>query len=141
MADQRPWIKVTTEFATHPKTLQLSDRAFRSLILLWCHAGAYKTDGFLPKKIVKNFAKPSSLRELISLQFLEETSDPNTYRLHDWNEHQTEKAVIKNKVDVKKKAGSLGGKASAHERWHASRGITKPDCEMCQAPDFVSKQV
>lgn len=131
MSDPRPWIKLTTEFPQHPKTLQLSDRAFRSLVTLWCHAGQFKTDGFLPKKIVKNFSKPSALRELFSLGFLEETSDPDTYYLHDWAEHQTPSEQINPK---RQKAGSHGGKKSAHVRWHQGTGRFDPDCEFCALP-------
>lgn len=133
MKDQRHWIKVTHEFPRHPKTLALSDGAFRSLITAWCYAAEMKTDGFLTKNSIKTLAKPSKISELLEAGFLKKDEKTGGYILHDFTKHQTVKEETNKQVSQQKNAGSQGGKASAHKRWHADKGIKDPECDHCQA--------
>lgn len=132
MSDPRGWIKVSTGFASHPKTLELSDRAFRCLISLWCYAGAQETDGFLSEKSVKNFAKPKDFRELLETNFLEKTEKNGVYYLHDWGEHQVSKEVRRQAASGVKKTRGRAGTLGMHQRWHAGRGVVAEGCEHCQ---------
>lgn len=131
MSDPRGWIKVSTGFASHPKTLELSDRAFRCLISLWCYAGAQETDGFLSEKSVKNFAKPKDFRELLETNFLEKTEKNGVYYLHDWGNHQATKAERRAAAERAENTRRQGGTLSSHNRWHVARGVVNPSCPHC----------
>lgn len=131
MKDQREWIKVTTEFPRHPKTVTLSDAAFRALITLWCYAMEYKTDGFLPKNFTKSVAKPRVIGELKSAGFLQENDNKTGFDLHDYTKHQQTSEEVKKTIEKKRKAKSRAGMASAHSRWHEPRNQYVADCELC----------
>lgn len=44
------YIRVDVLMPGHPKVEELSDKAFRALITLWCHCGLHRTDGIVTRK-------------------------------------------------------------------------------------------
>ena len=127
MKDKREWIKVTTDFPRHPKTVALSDAAFRILIMFWCYSMEYKTDGFLHKNYVRSTAKPRLLNELKTQGFLSENSDKKGFTLHDYTKHQATSEEREEARKAKSEAGLLG----SHKKNHVNKNIYDETCGYC----------
>ncbi|MCP3426008.1 hypothetical protein NBM05_08335 [Rothia sp. AR01] len=121
---------MTDTFPEHPKTVQLSDGAFRAIITYWCYSHKLRTDGFLPKNVAKMHATPTRIRELVSAGFLTEID--GGYDLHDYLKHQWSAKEIESMSQKKKTAGSQGGSLGMHKRWHVARDRFSDDCQYCQ---------
>lgn len=126
---KKPYITVTNEMPEHPKTMELSDKAFRKLITMWCWCNQNKTDGKVPKGYLSEKIPAKVRKELVTHGWLEEVD--GEWHAHDYLDHQKSKDEIEQLTKDKEASGSRGGKASAHERWHVQRGRFDPNCELC----------
>jgi hypothetical protein len=112
MSDPRLFIKLHNGFPEHPKTVGLTDKAFRGVIELWCYCSRNKTDGIVLKAQVSRIIPPKTIRELIAAGYL--IDDGDTMEMHDYLEHQESAEDIKNRRMARVEAGRLGGKAKAN---------------------------
>lgn len=130
--DRRPYITVTNELFRHPKWLRLNDKAKLYLLELWGHCNEFRTDGMVEDFLL--FAKGKKVgQDLIATGWVEPTSDPVVFYMHDYLEHQPSRDEIEQRIKEKREAGSTGGKRSAHTRWHVNRGVLDDKCEYCRA--------
>lgn len=112
MASDRLFIKVHNGFPEHPKTGDLSDRAFRNLVELWCYCSRNLTDGFVKNTQANKILSPKSRRELVAVGFMVEVSDG--VEMHDYLEHQQSAQQVSDLRERRAEAGSKGGKAKAN---------------------------
>lgn len=113
MADEnRLFFKLHSGFSEHPKTVGLSDKAFRHLIELWLYCHRNMTDGNVPKGQISRALTTKTRRELIEAEFLIE--GPESFEMHDYLRHQMSANDVENLKNKRKMAGSKGGKAKAN---------------------------
>lgn len=130
--DTRAWITIADEFPEHPKTLNLSDAAFRAVVELWCYSNRRRTDGRIPPGLIRRYGK-SVEGELTDEGFMVKAGDG--YQMHDYLKHQKSKAEIEAYMADKKANGRRGGIASAHTRLHVKKNVIDPACELCPPPE------
>lgn len=126
--DNRPWIRLSLDFADHPKIAPLSDRAFRALteMLLWSKAGL--TDGILPRAFVhRRWGQPAtdpltnditqSVTDPVTELLTNDTQKPSLtvlpngdYFLHDYGQHQETRAQVEARKRRNQANGALGGR-------------------------------
>ena len=127
--DKRPYFVLTNEYPRHRKIRHLSDKAFRLHVTLLGLCNEDRNDGIISKQDL-NMLGPAAGRELLEEALVHE-KEPGTYQLHDYLRHQNSRQEIEELVTEKQAAGKIGGKRSAHKKWHVDRGIHNPDCELC----------
>lgn len=130
--DTRAWITLADEFPEHPKTLNLSDAAFRAVVELWCYSNRRRTDGRIPAGLIRRYGKDTE-GELINEGFM--LKEGTAYQMHDYLKHQKSKIEIENYMADKRDAGRRGGIKSAHTRLHTKKGVIDPNCELCPPPE------
>lgn len=112
MSDDRLFFKLHNGFPEHPKTIELSDKAFRQLVEAWCYCSRNLNDGYLTKSQFLKFFSPKSRGELMSVGFVRE--EENQYVMHDYLEHQQSAQQVADLRERRRMAGSKGGKAKAN---------------------------
>lgn len=122
------FIKVINTFPDHPKTLELSDKAFRHLVTMWCYCSRHLTDGKVPLKIF-NKTTVKVRKELIG-SFAEVNQD--YVQMHDYLNVQQSRADVEKTSQVRKVAGQKGGFAKASGKQNASNLLSKkvPDVDI-----------
>jgi len=110
-ADQRLFFKLHNGFPEHPKSIELSDKAFRQLIEAWCYCSRNLNDGRLTKAQFVKLFSAKSRKELLAVGFVVETE--NGYEMHDYLEHQQSAEDVETRRIKRAMAGSKGGKAKA----------------------------
>jgi hypothetical protein len=128
--DTRPFVALTDEYPDHPKIVGLSDAAFRAHVELICWSNRKRQDGKIPSGMVRRYGD-DVMGELEEAGLIDATDSGR--ELHDYLEHNPSKAEIEERMADKKKRAAVGGKKSAHRRWHVERGEYDPECEFCQA--------
>lgn len=128
--DNRPYITVTNELFRHPKFIRLTDKAKVHLLELWAYCNEYRTDGIIHKTLLmeKGQAVARALREV---GWVDDTTDPDFFYMHDYLDHQKSRAQIEAYREQRRQDGKKGGIIGMHERWHVDRGVTNPDCPLC----------
>lgn len=111
-ADSRLFFKLHNGFPEHPKTIELSDKAFRQLIEAWCYCSRNLNDGKLTKAQFLKLFSGKSRKEVLSLRFVVETE--NGYEMHDYLAHQMSSEQVETLRNKRAAAGSKGGKAKAN---------------------------
>jgi hypothetical protein len=112
MSDDRLFFKLHNGFPEHPKTIELSDKAFRQLIEAWCYCSRNLNDGFLTRSQFFKFFSPKSRGELIAVGFIRE--EENSYVMHDYLKHQQSAKEVADLRERRRLAGAKGGKAKAN---------------------------
>jgi hypothetical protein len=112
MSDDRLFFKLHNGFPEHPKTIELSDKAFRQLIEAWCYCSRNLNDGFLTKSQFFKFFSPKSRGELMTVGFVR--AEENLYVMHDYLEHQQSAQEVADLRERRRLAGAKGGKAKAN---------------------------
>jgi len=128
--DPRPYITLTNEYPRHRKIRGLSDAAFRLHVTLLTTANEDRSDGVV-QEIDLNSKGPKARKELIDAGLVEDHGKGH-FELHHYLEHNPSSAEISERIQEKRKSGSIGGQRSAHKRHHVDRGIINPDCDLCQ---------
>lgn len=126
--DARPYVTLTDEYPDHPKVVGLSDAAFRAHVELICWSNRKRQDGRIPAGMSRRYGE-EVMSELEDAGLIDSTNAGR--ELHDYLEHNPSKVEIEERMAEKKRRGSVGGKHSAHGRWHVKRGVMDPDCELC----------
>jgi hypothetical protein len=112
MSDDRLFFKLHNGFPEHPKTIELSDKAFRQLVEAWCYCSRNLNDGYLTKSQFLKFFSAKSRGELLAVGFVRE--EENQYVMHDYLEHQQSAKQVADLRERRRMAGSKGGKAKAN---------------------------
>jgi hypothetical protein len=112
MSDDRLFFKLHNGFPEHPKTIELSDKAFRQLIEAWCYCSRNLNDGYLTKAQFLKFFSPKSRGELMAVGFVRE--EEKAYVMHDYLEHQQSAKQVADLREHRRLAGAKGGKAKAN---------------------------
>lgn len=133
MADEnRLFFKLHSGFSEHPKTVGLSDKAFRHLIELWLYCHRNMTDGNVPKGQISRALTTKTRRELIEAEFLIE--GPESFEMHDYLRHQMSADDIETLRNKRREAGSKGGKAKANSLASATAVAKQKPKQTCSKP-------
>lgn len=126
------WVRLDEDYATHPKVVQLSDKAARAHVTWLCWCNKHLTDGLIPKKILpKRVAK-----ELLEAGLLEDRGD--SWFLHDYFDYQPSREQIEAEREAKAAAGRKGGKRSGETRKRkAKQKGSKPQAPASTEPKQV----
>ena len=109
------YIRVDVLLPEHPKVEELSDKAFRALITLWCYCGRQRTDGAVTRKQWE--AWPRSVRDELTAAGLARPVDlGGGAAIHDFLEHQRSREEID---ELSAKRSDAGRKAAA-ARWNGT---------------------
>lgn len=103
------FIKVDVNFPDHPKTVELSDRAFRRLVEVWCLSGRTGCDGFLTDAQARRLFAPKVLAELMLVRYVDAVE--GGYQMHNFTVHQPSAAVMQDRHEKRVAAGRQGGRA------------------------------
>lgn len=118
------YIRVDVLLPDHEKLDGLSDKAFRTLIELWCWCGQHRTDGFVRDAKWKTFGTAAARRQLAE-HGLADRADGG-WMMHDFigpDGHQRSRAEIDELSLKRAEAGRKGGskpKANASANRQAS---------------------
>lgn len=110
VADDRFFIKVHDGFPEHPKTIGLSDKAFRAVVEFWCYSHRAGTDGKIPHALFNRL--PPKVRKELLVDYAVMHEDH--VEMHDYLEHQQSSKEIAELRKARSEAGRLGGKAKAN---------------------------
>jgi hypothetical protein len=107
------YIRIDVDLPDHEKTDDLSDKAFRTLIEMWCWCGRKLNDGFIRDAKWKTFGTQAAREQLVAHGFAEPVN--GGWMMHDFvgpDGHQRSRA----EVDEKRAQRSEAGKRSAAAR-------------------------
>lgn len=121
-AESRLFFKLHNGFPEHPKTIELSDKAFRQLIEAWCYCSRMMNDGKLTKTLFLKLFSRKTQKELLSVGYVVATE--NGYEMHDYLAHQMSAKDVENLRNKRAEAGSKGGKAKANNLASATASAT-----------------
>ena len=114
------YIRIDVQLPDNEKTDDLSDKAFRTLIELWCWCGERLTDGFVRDAKWKTFGTKTARDELLRVPpghkfgFAERV--PGGYMMHDFvgpDGHQRSRAEVDEKRAQRAEAGRKSAAARA----------------------------
>lgn len=84
------WVKMSDDFAMHPKVRRLSRGALLALLESWCYAAKYRTDGVVELDALPS-ASPEAMSELVAKprqgEPLWAENDDGTVTINGWLEH------------------------------------------------------
>ena len=118
--DKRIYITVANTIMEHPKIEVLSDRAFRTLIGLWCWSSKNLKNGEIPLAVWMKRTTAKSREELLR-DGLAELTESGVY-MHDYLKHQNSKEEVEALREKRTRAGSLGGQSTAAAKASAAWG-------------------
>lgn len=87
------WVKLSDDFATHPKVIGLSDVALRTLIESYCYAARHMTDGHLAVPVVAKLGTKRIRTELVDAGLWDTNGDGGVL-IHDYLEYNPSRAEI-----------------------------------------------
>jgi len=117
------WIKVDVLLPEHPKTIALSDKAFRTLLELWCWCKLNRTDGYVRDAKWRTFGTPRARAELLRAPdgcehgFAEQV--PGGYMMHDYTGDPNGHQVSTGETDELSRKRADSGRRGAEQRWGA----------------------
>jgi hypothetical protein len=106
------YIRIDVLLPDHPKVDGLSDKAFRTLVEVWCWCGLNRTDGFVRTAKWKTFGSSAARDQLVKHGFAELAD--GGYLMHDFigpDGHQRSRAEIDELSARRAEAGRKGGLA------------------------------
>jgi hypothetical protein len=117
------WIRIDVLLPDHPKTDGMSDKAFRTLIELWCWCGLNRTDGFVRESKWKTFGTEKARAQLLRVPdgCKHGWAEPvdGGYMMHDFvgpDGHQRSLAEILELSAKRAEAGRKGGSKRGSKR-------------------------
>lgn len=135
------WLFLHDGMPDHPKIEELSDRAFRALVILWCYCSRHLTDGYVSETAWLKRTTVKIRRELIESGLVDTDGEGSNAFPVDFHQKSFEKGVVMHDyldwqrsaaeatefASKKADAGSLGN----HQRWHVTAGRRSDDCKFC----------
>jgi hypothetical protein len=109
MSEHWQFIKVDVNFPDHPRTIELSDPAFRALVELWCYCKRHQTDGKVPVKHWKTIRKQS--RDKLLKHYVKDCG--SHVEMVGYLEHQISSEQVAELRKRRAEAGRKGGFAKA----------------------------
>lgn len=115
------YVRVDVQLPEHPKVEELSDKAFRILVELWCYCGRNRTDGIVTEKRWKATGTSRARTELVK-SGLVEVMGMGGVLMHDYLDHQRSREEIDElsakRTEAAKKAAAArwGGDAKTHAK-------------------------
>lgn len=111
------FIRLSLDYADHPKIAGLSDEAFRVHVEMILYSRRYLTDGVIAKQIAKRW--PSTCLAELEANDEQQPSlvklDDGSYMLHGYSEMQETRDEIEEKRRIRADAGRKGGLAKAKQ--------------------------
>lgn len=121
------WIRLSVDFADHPKIAGLSDHAFRALIEMLTYCRRFSQDGTIPARLVHQRwgqgitqsvtqTGTETITDSVSELLENDVERPslvregNFYRLHDYSEWQETKSQIEARKARNQANGARGGR-------------------------------
>ena len=111
------YIRIDVHLPDHEKMDDLSDKAFRTLIELWCWCGEHLTDGFVRDAKWKTFGTKTCRDELVAHRLADRAD--GGYMMHDFtgaDGHQRSRAEVDEKRAQRVQAGKKSAAARAAAR-------------------------
>ena len=111
------YIRIDVALPDHEKTDGLSDKAFRTLIELWCWCGYHLNDGFVREAKWKTFGNKTVRAQLVDHGWAEPVN--GGYMMHDFvgpDGHQRSRAEVEEKRAQRSQAGKRSAAARAAAR-------------------------
>lgn len=111
------YIRIDVHLPDHEKMDDLSDKAFRTLIELWCWCGEHLTDGFVRDAKWKTFGTKNARNELVAHRLAEPVD--GGWMMHDFtgpDGHQRSRAEVDEKRAQRSQAGKMSAAARAKTR-------------------------
>lgn len=122
------WIKLADNTTRHPKVSRLSDKAFRFWIASLCYAGEFLTDGVVPVTFLLTVKR--AIQDEILDAGLWEVRPDGAIAIHDYLEHQRNKATVQQQRDRNKERqhrhrnGVTNGVSNAHRNGVSNALVT-----------------
>lgn len=113
------FIRVDVLMPGHPKVEELSDKAFRALVTLWCYCGLHHTDGIVTAKRWREI--PPKVRAELADHGLAEPMELGGAVMHDFvgdDGHQRTRQQIDELSLKRAEAGRKGGSSSGGKAAH-----------------------
>ena len=111
------YIRIDVHLPDHEKMDDLSDKAFRTMIELWCWCGEHLTDGFVREAKWKTFGTKNAREELVAHRVAEPVD--GGWMMHDFtgpDGHQRTRAEVDAKREQRAEAGRKSAAARARTR-------------------------
>lgn len=130
------FIRLSLDYADHPKIAGLSDAAFRAHIEMILYSRRYLTDGQIAKQIAKRWPEQvlSELQTNDAAQPSLTRSEDGGYLLHGYSEMQETRDEVAHKRRIRAESGRKGGLAKAKQsaKQPASKLLSKnvPEVEV-----------
>lgn len=114
-----PWVKFDDQFPIHRKVKGLTDAEFRlhTEAIFWCARNM--TDGYVAShelRDVSGISKPERHLTALVSRGLWVEQEGGGWRLHDYLEYQPSRSKVLQMREIRKEAGSIGGKRSGETR-------------------------
>jgi len=111
-----PWIRLDTQFPSHPKILELIEEKKHSAAFAWvcglAYSGAHGTDGFMPKAALPFLhARKADADALVRVGLW--TAKPGGWDINSWKEFQQSSS----ETEERKKRLSDRARKAAEARW------------------------
>ena len=127
------YIRVDVDLPDHEKLDGLSDKAFRTLIELWCWCGRHLTDGFVRDAKWKTFGTKTAREQLVAHGLAERVGFG--YLMHDYLEHQRSRQEVMELKAKRAESGRKGGNAKARALANAKQVLEQtPEQVLYQNP-------
>lgn len=129
-----PFFPVDDKFHAHPK----SQAASLAALGLWVVAGSWcndqTTDGRIPDHMIPVLTRGQAelADELVDAGLWRRKG--SGYRFHQYlaDGDGSHRNISRSEVESLRAKKSSGGLIGNHRRWHEGRGVTDPDCSLCQ---------
>ena len=114
-----PWVKFDDQFPIHRKVKGLTDAEFRlhTEAIFWCARNM--TDGYVAShelRDVSGISKPERHLAALVSRGLWIEQEGGGWRLHDYLDYQPSRSKVLQMREIRKEAGSIGGKRSGETR-------------------------
>lgn len=128
------YVRIDVLLMEHPKVEELSDRAFRALIGLWCYAGRQHSDGIVTERQWKS-VPPKARAELLAVGLVDPIDIGGAVVMHDFtgpNGHQRTRKEIDELSLKRAEAGRRGGSVGkrlllVRSKQTAKQVLSKPE--------------
>jgi hypothetical protein len=114
------WVKVSDEFATHPKVQAAGQAAAWLHVAGLCYAAQHLTDGAIPDASLAGLGQYTRARarkladRLVEVGLWERNG--TGYAIHDYLEYNPSRKSLEERRENNRRAGQAGGLAKAKQR-------------------------
>jgi hypothetical protein len=108
------YIRIDVDLPDHEKLDGLSDKAFRTLIELWCWCGRHLTDGFVRDAKWKTFGTKAAREQVVEHRLADRVD--GGYLMHDYLGHQRSREDVQRAKAQRAQAGRNSAAARTRAR-------------------------